>query len=96
LPARSVARTSKACIPSARAEYACGLAQPAQSPPSRRHSKLASASEPKARLASATFVRDGGPESMVVSGASVSIVQEWPAGPASTLPAASRARTASS
>src|SRR5688572_1752436 len=51
-PARSVARTSKTCMPSASAAYRCGLEQAAQSPPSRRHSKLAPASELNAKVAS--------------------------------------------
>ncbi len=40
-----------------------------------------------------SFVGEDGPEVMVVSGATVSTLNDRPAGVASTLPAASRART---
>ena len=57
------------------------------------HSKVAPASEEKAKLARAELVSPLGPESIAVSGAAVSTVHLRNAGVASVLPAASLALT---
>jgi hypothetical protein len=91
----SVARTSNVCAPCARPVKARGLVHAAHEPPSRRHSKVEPGwSAEKAKLASASSVGPDGPASIVVSGATVSTVNVREDG-ASTLPAASRARTRS-
>src|SRR6266513_369974 len=45
LPARSVARTSKVCVPSPSALVVCGPVQAVQTPPSTRHSNVEPLSE---------------------------------------------------
>ena len=74
LPAASRARTRNVCAPSARPEYVFGLVQAAKPPPSSSHSKPAPASLEKVKIASAEPTVPTGPESIVVSGAVVSIV----------------------
>ena len=76
LPAGSVARTSKACDPSARPVYAFGLVQALQAPPSMRHSKVELPSlELNEKLASADPDGSLGCAVIVVFGAAVSTVQ---------------------
>ena len=96
LPAGSTARTSKVCAPCARELYGCGEVQASKSASwveSRRHSKLAPASEEKANDGEASLVRPEGPESIVVWGATVSTVKLCEAGLGSGFPAASTALT---
>ena len=94
LPAASVARTSNACAPWTRPAYAFGLVQALQPPPSSRHSNVEPDSFGRERERRARrFVGLAGDESIVVCGAVVSIVHVSCAGLASTLPAASVART---
>ena len=93
LPTASVARTSKVWLPSARVEWLFGLVHAAQAPPSRRHSNVEPPSlEEKPKSADVDPVGVGGFESMVVCGASGSIVNVRLEGP-STFPATSTART---
>ena len=95
LPAGSVARTPKLCVPSARPSYSAGELQVANGAASSEHSKLApGSSAEKAKAAEALRVSASGPESMLVCGGLVSIVQEYVAGVESVLPAGSVARTA--
>jgi hypothetical protein len=76
LPAGSVARTEKECDPSPRTAYSAGGVQGAKARPSRAHSKLEPSSlELKSKLALALLLRAGGPVSMLVAGATVSIAQ---------------------
>ena len=76
MPAPSVARVSKVCVPSARALVVCGLVQLLQLPPSTRHSKLEPGSlEVKSNVGVVSFDGLDGLESMVVSGAVKSTVQ---------------------
>jgi hypothetical protein len=98
LPAPSVARTSNVCEPTPRPLYAFGDAHDAHAPPSMRHSNV----DPDSLLANAKLADPDalgfdGPDEIVVSGGVVSaaaeIVQVCVAGEASTLPAASVART---
>ena len=93
-PATSVARTLKVWLPSARGPgYARGLAQPPQRPASSLHSKAEPGSSAvNAKLAAVALVGSAGCESIVVAGASVSTVKVLLEA-ASTLPAASTART---
>jgi 2C-methyl-D-erythritol 2,4-cyclodiphosphate synthase len=91
-PAASVALTWKVCEPSASAEYAFGLEQLANAPPSSAHWNVAPASEVKLKLAFALLLGFVGEALIVAVGATVSIVQvELAAVPA--LPAASTALT---
>ena len=62
-------------------------------PLSIEHSKLTPGSELKVKVGVGSLVRPEGPESMVTTGAAVSIVQLKVAGLWSTLPAVSIART---
>jgi hypothetical protein len=74
-PAGSVARTLKVCVPSARPEYAFGLAHGPNPPPSRSHAKLDPASlAEKANDGPASLDGSNGAESIVVSGGVVSTV----------------------
>jgi hypothetical protein len=93
-PAGSVARTSKACEPSARLEYELGLVQEANAPASSLHSKVLPASvDVKEKLALVWLVGFAGVEVIDVFGGPVSIVQVWLAGVGSVLPTGSIART---
>ena len=68
--------------------------QDSKLPASSLHSNVAlGSSEENSNVASVWLVVPDGPESIVVSGAVVSIVQVWLAGLWSVLPAASVART---
>ena len=68
-PAGSVARTSKACVPSASAASVSGLAHACQPPPSSRHSNVEPVSfELKERSGEPTFDGSPGVPSSVVSG----------------------------
>ena len=92
-PAVVVARTENVWAPSARPVRLRGDVHAAQSAPSRRHSNVAAAvGELNAKEAVALLTVPLGPLSMLVSGGP-SMVQLELAGVASTLPAASRART---
>ncbi len=94
LPAASVARTRKVWSPCARPVSARGEVQVCQAPESSLHSNVAPvSSEAKPKLAEVEAVGPLGPESIVVSGATVSTVQVRAASVASVLPAASVART---
>ncbi len=99
LPAASVARTRNVYVPSTsgpsvRGEVQLTYVPVAEPGPSRRHSKLEPVSlEENANCGEAELIVPVGPESIVVSGATVSTVKVRVAGVASTLPAASRART---
>jgi hypothetical protein len=92
LPARSVARTWKACSPSARPVYRCGLVQAAHSPASSLHSKSASSPALNSKPGPRSVLGLDGEPVIVATGASVSIVQVWDAA-APWLPARSVART---
>ena len=70
-----------------------GDAQTDHAAPLSEQSKRAPASATKAKLAAVDAVGPLGPDVIVVSGASVSLVQVARAGNASTLPASSIART---
>ena len=100
LPASSTARTRNSCAPSASPEYVFGDAQAAHAPASSEHSNVEPASSAlKVNVALVADVLAGGaPPPSVVCGAVVSgsIVHVRTAGVASTLPAASVARTRSS
>ena len=93
LPAASVARTSKVCGPSASGDVVCGEAQAAKGAAPRRHSSVAPGSLENEKVGIGSLVGPSGPESIVVSGATVSTVQVWVAGLCSTLPARSIERT---
>ena len=94
LPAASSARTSNVCAASVSPVYDAGLEQSANAPPSIRHSKPGPASDAvNEKLALVEFDADGGEEVMVVFAGVVSTVNVNDAGVASTLPAASIART---
>ena len=99
LPAASVARTEKVYAPSASGPYARGDAQLAYVPvvapgPSSLHSNVDPAFvEENVNDGDAPLVTPLGPELIDVSGAAVSTVKLRVAGVASTLPAASVART---
>jgi len=89
-----VARTSRVCVPSARALVVCGVVHALQLPPSTRHSKVAPISlELNWKLGVVSFDGLDGLESIVVFGAVRSTVHVWDAGVASVLPAGSVART---
>jgi hypothetical protein len=95
LPAGSVARTSNVCVPDARPVYSCGEEHAVKAPASTRHAKPDPASlELKVKVALVAFVGSDGPESTVVSGGVVSIVQVQVAGVGSVFPSESVARTA--
>ena len=94
LPAASSARTSNVCAASVSPVYDAGLEQSANAPPSSRHSNPGPASDAvNEKLALVEFDADGGEEVMVVFAGVVSTVNVNDAGVASTLPAASIART---
>ncbi len=94
LPAASTARASNVCAPSASWGIAVGDWQGLNGPPSTRHSKVApSSSVPRPNDGARSLVVGGGPERIVVSGASVSTVKVRVAGVGSALPAGSIART---
>ena len=93
-PAASVARASSVCEPSARAGVVNGVEQDDQPPPSRSHSKVAGVSvESRPKVGVAFALGFDGVEPNDVFGAVRSTVQACVAGVASTLPAASSART---
>jgi hypothetical protein len=96
VPAAFVATISSSYAPGARFSTACGDSQPLHvAPASSEHSKVAAGSlEEKWKVEVAVAVVAAGPETMVVSGAS--IVQLWTTGVGSTLPARSIACTRSS
>src|SRR5215210_7420913 len=94
LPAKSVARTSNVCAPSASGAVVSGAEQPLQAPPSTRHSNVVpSSSEEKPNVGVVSFVAPAGPESIVVSGGLLSTAKTRWAGEASVFPAGSIART---
>jgi hypothetical protein len=96
LPAGSIARTWKVWEPSASELRLRGDVQAAKAPASSRHSKLAAPSgDEKLNVAEFTVIVEppAGPESIEVSGATVSTVKLRLAGVASGLPAGSIART---
>jgi hypothetical protein len=97
LPAPSLARTRNWWASSARPEYWRGEAQDAKAAPSSEHSNVTPDSlDEKLKLALVLDVSADGAEEIVVSGATVSIVQVWVAGVGSRLPAESLARTRNS
>jgi hypothetical protein len=66
-----LARTSNVCCPSARLEYVAGETHAANAAPSSAHSNLdPGSSEEKRNVALVLLLRSGGPESIVVAGAS--------------------------
>jgi hypothetical protein len=94
LPAASMARTSKVCTPLPSPEYAFGEVHVTKAARSSRHSNVESVSaEEKPKLADEEVEVPLGPDVIAVSGSVVSTVQVLLAGLASTLPAASVART---
>ncbi|XSF08636.1 hypothetical protein VZP55_30365 [Myxococcus faecalis] len=96
LPALSRARTCKVWLPCDSPVYVIGSVQPVKVAPSSAHSYVTPLSlESKSNVASVEAVVPDGPLTMVVSGATVSTVHVRVAGVPSTLPALSRARTAS-
>ena len=93
-PAASLARTFSVWEPSASAGAVNGVAQGAQPPPSRSHSKVAGDSvEPRPNVGVESGLGCAGVERKDVFGAVRSTVQACVAGVASRLPAASFART---
>ncbi len=84
-------------MPFAVVVYACGDVQgayvPAPAGVSSLHSNVAFGSEVNVNDGAVTFVRPFGPPVIVVSGATVSTVNDRVAGDASVFPTASRART---
>ena len=93
-PTPSVARTRNWWVPLARPVYWRGDKHVTNGAPSSEHSNVEPDSlAEKLKLALVLAVAAGGPAEIVVSGATVSIVQLAVAGVASTLPAASVART---
>jgi hypothetical protein len=99
LPAASAARTLNVCSPAVRSSRRTGDRHPAKVPgaapaESTRHSNRAPASSAvNANVAERSLIVPLGPESIVVSGAMVSIVNARVPGLASMLPAASTALT---
>src|SRR3954449_8012092 len=97
LPAASVARTSNVCAPTASPLKSRGDVHAPHTPPSSRHSNVAASLAPNVKLAVVAVTVPDGPPVIVVSGAVVSAgaatVHARDAGDASTLPAASVART---
>ena len=88
LPAASMARIASVCAPSASAVSNVGDTHAAQAPASSLHSNVdAACEEENAKLDDAEAVVPGGPESIVVCGGAVSIVNVLVAGVASVLPA---------
>ena len=80
-PNGSVARTSKVCVPFARAEYVMGDVQALKASRLRRHSKVEPGSlELKVKVADVLDVVPVGPDVIVVCGATESIVQVSVAG----------------
>ncbi|MEJ7787875.1 MAG: hypothetical protein WKF96_23990, partial [Solirubrobacteraceae bacterium] len=94
-PAASVARTSKVCWPSLSVAAVCGELQSAKAWPSKRHSKLASASlEANSNVGVSSALVADGPVVIVVCGGAVSMTLKLRlAGVGSVLPAASVPRT---
>jgi hypothetical protein len=75
-PAASDARTRNWCVPAASPVYARGEPQAEKVAPSSEHSNVDPGSlDEKLKLALVLEVKDGGAEEIVVSGATVSIVQ---------------------
>ena len=72
LPVRSRARTANECAASARPRYSSGEGQALNAAPLSEHSKVPGSVEETAKPADVLPVRAGGPESIVVSGASAS------------------------
>src|SRR5690349_1340205 len=95
LPAASFARTANVCGPSVSGPNTAGDAQALKGPAYMLHSNVPPASlAVKEKVALVLLVGELGLVTMVVSGGTVSIVQENVAGVASRLPTASFARTA--
>jgi hypothetical protein len=97
-PAPSVARTSKACVPSTSAEYVLGDVHAAKAPASTRHSNVDPVSvDVNSNVAVVEVTEPDGPLVIVVSGGVVSAggetVHVREAGVESVFPAASFART---
>ena len=91
LPAGSMARTENVYAPSASAVYACGDVHAAYVPvaapgPSSLHSNVAPASDVNPNDGEFTLINPVGPVVIVVSGATVSTVNDLVAGLASVLP----------
>ena len=92
-PAASRARTNNVWLPSDRPARASGVVHATKAAPSRLHSKVPASFEVNVKLAEVELLTAGGVEVRVVLGAMVSTVHVKLAGVASTLRAASRART---
>jgi hypothetical protein len=93
-PAASVARTSKVWLPSFRTAVVNGEAHVANAAPSTRHWNVDPGSVAvNVNVGVLSLPGLSAPAVIVVFGAVVSIVKVWDAGVASTLPAASIART---
>jgi hypothetical protein len=89
LPARSVARTSKVCTPSASGGKVVGLRQGSNAPPSSRHAKVLPPSEEENENVGAGLLVDPGCDAVIeVFGGAVSKVKVRDAAVV-TLPAAS-------
>jgi hypothetical protein len=94
LPAASIARTLKVWLPSARPLYEAGDVHAEKAPPSSLHWKVEACSEDvNEKLAAELPDGFGGCDVIVVSGATVSIVQVKLGGLGSTFPTPSVART---
>ena len=78
LPAASVARTEKVCVPSVSASSRTGDVQPANGASSSEHSNSSASAgplsaAPNANVANARLVSVGGPESIAVSGGTATV-----------------------
>jgi hypothetical protein len=93
LPAMSVLRTLNECGPTARDVYDVAEVQAEKTAPSREQAKLLGSDAENVNVAVVLSVVAGGPESIVVSGATVSTVHVRSAEVASVFPARSRACT---
>jgi hypothetical protein len=85
-PFQSIARTSKACGPSARPPKRIGDSQALQRPPSRRQSNPAPTSDAKRKSALRSVVDAAGPREMTVSGGTVSTTNSVRSGSGSVTP----------
>src|SRR5262249_25472540 len=93
LPAASIARTSKVCVPCAKPDRFAGLVHAAKAAPSSRHSKVPDSVDENQIVAVVDATVPVGPAVIVVSGATLSRVKTRCVGVGATLFKASNART---
>jgi hypothetical protein len=94
VPAPLTARTWNVWLPGESVEYACGLVQAANAPPSIAHSNVAPPGvEVKLKLADVLSVLAGGAEVIVVSGTTSPLTVHVKVAGVASVPAAFTART---